>query len=165
MSLVRSGHYHQRGEPVTPETSPPDPGVILDLLEAFRRSKTMFAAVSLGIFDTLERARSRLAELAEDARTPPRRARAPARRLRRLQLSNAGATPNENTPAASAYLCKRSPSRLTGYINYSNNMLWKLWANLEDAVREGTHRWQQTFGWDGPIFSASSGPRTTCASS
>jgi acetylserotonin N-methyltransferase len=23
---------------------------------------------------------------------------------------------------------------------------------LEDAVREGTHRWRQTFGWDGPIF-------------
>jgi acetylserotonin O-methyltransferase len=31
-------------------------------------------------------------------------------------------------------------------------MTWKLWANLEDAVREGTHRWKQTFGWDGPIF-------------
>jgi acetylserotonin N-methyltransferase len=31
--------------------------------------------------------------------------------------------------------------------------MWKLWANLEDAVREGTHRWQQTYGWDGPIFS------------
>ena len=31
-----------------------DPGVVLDLLESFRRSKTMFAAVSLGIFDALE---------------------------------------------------------------------------------------------------------------
>ena len=31
--------------------------------------------------------------------------------------------------------------------------MWKLWANLEGAIREGTHRWQQTFGWDGPIFS------------
>jgi acetylserotonin N-methyltransferase len=31
--------------------------------------------------------------------------------------------------------------------------MWKLWAHLEDAVREGTHRWQQTYGWDGPIFS------------
>ena len=30
---------------------------------------------------------------------------------------------------------------------------WKLWGNLEDAIREGTNRWQQTFGWDGPIFS------------
>ena len=59
----------------------------------------------------------------------------------------------KNTAAASAYLCKQSPSRLTGYINYSNAILWKLWGNLEDAIREGTNRWQQTFGWDGPIFS------------
>src|SRR5204862_5064143 len=29
-----------------------------------------------------------------------------------------------------------------------------LWAHLDDAVREGTHRWPQTFGLDGPIFSA-----------
>ena len=31
----------------------PDPAPILDLLEAFRRSKTMFAALSLGVFDAL----------------------------------------------------------------------------------------------------------------
>jgi acetylserotonin N-methyltransferase len=28
-----------------------------------------------------------------------------------------------------------------------------MWAHLEDAVREGSHRWKQTFGLDGPIFS------------
>ncbi len=27
-----------------------------------------------------------------------------------------------------------------------------MWGNLEGAIREGTNRWQQTFGWDGPIF-------------
>ena len=31
----------------------PDPAIILDLIDAFRRSKTMFAALSLGVFDTL----------------------------------------------------------------------------------------------------------------
>jgi hypothetical protein len=31
----------------------PDPAVVLDLIEAFRRSKVMFAAVSLGVFDAL----------------------------------------------------------------------------------------------------------------
>jgi acetylserotonin N-methyltransferase len=30
--------------------------------------------------------------------------------------------------------------------------MWKLWAHLEDAVREGTHRWRQVYGWDGSIF-------------
>jgi acetylserotonin N-methyltransferase len=28
-----------------------------------------------------------------------------------------------------------------------------MWEHLEDAVREGTHRWPQTFGSDGPLFS------------
>ena len=43
---------------------------------------------------------------------------------------------------------------MTGYLNYSNEILWKMWGNLEGAVREGTNRWQETFGWDGPIFSS-----------
>jgi len=35
----------------------PDPAPVIDLIEAFRRSKTMFAAVALGVFDCLERGR------------------------------------------------------------------------------------------------------------
>jgi acetylserotonin N-methyltransferase len=59
-----------------------------------------------------------------------------------------------NTAEASGYLCKSSPYRITGYLHYSNDVLWKLWGNLESAIREGTHRWKETFGWDGPIFSS-----------
>jgi acetylserotonin N-methyltransferase len=33
--------------------NPPDPQPVLDLIEAFRHSKTMFAAVSMGVFDAL----------------------------------------------------------------------------------------------------------------
>jgi acetylserotonin N-methyltransferase len=42
---------------------------------------------------------------------------------------------------------------LTGYLKYSNTVMWRLWEHLEDAVREGTHRWKQVYGWEGPIFS------------
>ena len=31
----------------------PDPGIVLDLLQAFRFFKAMFTAVSLGVFDAL----------------------------------------------------------------------------------------------------------------
>ena len=58
-----------------------------------------------------------------------------------------------NTPVADAYLTADSPHRMTGYIHYSNRVMWKMWGNLEDAVREGTNRWKQTFDFDGPIFS------------
>ncbi len=135
------------------DTSQPDPGVILELLEAFRRSKAMFAAVSLGIFDALEEGPKSLTGLAEGLEVNPDALERLLDACIGLHLLDRRGDEYENTPVASAYLCKRSPSRLTGYIGYSNDVMWKLWGNLEGAIREGTHRWQQTFGWDGPIFS------------
>lgn len=136
----------------------PDATPVLDLLETFRRSKVMFAGVDLGLFDAL--------------RSGPQTAPALASRLSLhadslaqlldacvcLQLvtkrtPDAGGDPlYANTPTATAYLTTDSPRRLTGYIQYSNNVMWKMWANLEGAIREGSHRWKETFGWDGPIF-------------
>jgi acetylserotonin O-methyltransferase len=137
---------------MTTDAPPPDPKVVLDLMEAFRRSKTMFAAVSLGVFDALAPGPKMLNALAAELQ-------ADAEALGRLLDACVGlgllqrpATGYANSPAAAAYLCRTSPRRLTGYLYYSNEVLWKLWANLEDAVREGKHRWQQTYGWDGPIF-------------
>jgi acetylserotonin N-methyltransferase len=138
---------------MTPETGRPDPSVVLDLLEAFRRSKTMFAAVSLGIFDALEPGPASLASLAEALQLNPDALERLLDACVGLQLLERRGDAYENTAITSSYLCRQSPSRLTGYIGYSNAVMWKLWANLEDAVREGTHRWRQTFGWDGPIFS------------
>jgi acetylserotonin N-methyltransferase len=131
-----------------------DPSIILDLLEAFRRSKTLFAALSLGVFDTLESGARSSAELARILKLDPGALERLLDACVGLQLLKRCGSLYENTPAATAYLCKRSPSSLTGYLSYSNAILWKMWANLEDAVREGSNRWQQTFGWDGPIFSS-----------
>jgi acetylserotonin N-methyltransferase len=132
----------------------PDPKNVLALLFAFRLSKTMFDAVSLGVFDALaERPRTAVdlaAELQVDADALERLLDACVG----LKLLAKNGTTYANTPEASAYLCKTSPDRLTGYINYSNDVMWSLWAHLKDAVREGTNRWKQTYGWDGPLFSA-----------
>jgi acetylserotonin N-methyltransferase len=131
----------------------PDPAVVLDLLQAFRGSKVMFAAVSLGVFDAVSAGTKSLGDLAHDSKTDLdalERLLDACVGLRLLIKTEGG---YENTPAASAYLCKSSPNRMTGYVHYSNECLWKLWANLEDAVREGTNRWKQTFGGDGPLFS------------
>jgi acetylserotonin N-methyltransferase len=135
------------------DVSRQDPSLVLDLLEAFRRSKTMFAAVSLGVFDALASGPKAVAGLASELK-------ANADSLERLLDSCVGLqlltrTPAGygNTPVAQSFLTSTSPSRLTGYIAFSNDAMWKLWSNLEDAVREGTHRWNQTYGWDGPLFS------------
>jgi acetylserotonin N-methyltransferase len=131
----------------------PDPQLVLDLLQAFRRSKTMFAAVSLGVFDSLANETKPVTILASELKTSPDSLERLLDACVDLGLLIREGHGYRNTAVASTYLRKDSPDRMTGYIRYSNDFLWKLWGNLEDAVREGTHRWTQTFGWDGPIFS------------
>jgi acetylserotonin O-methyltransferase len=135
------------------DISLPDPSVVLDLLEAFRRSKTMFAAVSLGVFDALDNGPCALNKLATELKTNPDALERLLDACVNLQLLTRTSEGYANSPAARAYLTKTSPHRLTGYIGYSNEVMWKLWGNLADAVREGSHRWKQTYGFDGPIFS------------
>lgn len=116
-----------------------DAAPIIELIEAFRRSKTMFAAVSLGVFDG---------------------DRPPAAALDRLLDACVGLGLLEkrgqeyvNTPVSDEYLRRSSPRTLSGYIRYSNTALYRLWEHLEDVVIHGGHRWQQTFGQEGAIFS------------
>jgi len=132
----------------------PEPTVVFDLLVAFRRSKTMFAAVSLGIFDALEEGPKTAAALAAESGASA----LPLERLLDacvgLKLLTRQDGRYANSPEAATYLAAGSPRRLTGYVGYSNDVLWSLWSHLEDAVREGTPRWKQAFGWEGPIFSS-----------
>lgn len=127
----------------------PDATRVNNLIEAFRWSKTMFTAASLGIFDLLPATAGSLARtlrLNHDA-------------LERLLDGNVGLGLLEkrgeayyNQPVADVYLRKDSPHSLIGYVLYSDRALYPMWGHLEDAVREGTNRWQQTFGTPGPIF-------------
>lgn len=123
----------------TSANTPADPRVVLDLIEAFRRSKTMFAALELGVFEGNREGKE----------------------IDRLlhACGSLGLLENRNgewfnTPAADEYLRKDSPRTLSGYIEYSNMALYPMWGHLEDAVRDGGHRWKQTFGFEGGIFSS-----------
>jgi acetylserotonin N-methyltransferase len=130
----------------------PDPGIVLDLLQAFRWSKTMFAAVSLGVFDALAEGPLFLETLARTLKANPDALGRLLDACVGLQLLERDENGYRNSPAAAAYLCQDSPQRVTSYINYSNKVYWKLWANLEDAIREGTNRWRQAYGWEGGVF-------------
>lgn len=132
--------------------SAPDPAPVIDLIEAFRRSKTMFVAVALGVFDRLGIAPADAPTLAAEMgalQEPLARLLDGCVGLGLLQKRDGLYS---NQPVASAYLRKDSQTTLTGYILYSNNVLFRLWTHLEDAVREGGHRWKQAFGADGAIF-------------
>ncbi len=135
------------------DASIPDPTVVLDLLEAFRRSKTMFAACSLGVFDALQTGGATLQELATQLGASEHGLERLLDACVSLGLLQRVSGVYSNTPAAAAYLTSTSPRRLTGYINFSNEIMWTLWSKLEDAIREGSHRWVQCFGSEGHIFS------------
>jgi len=136
-----------------PNSSPvPDPSPVIELIESFRRSKTMYGAVSLGVFEPLQRAPASLTMLATELGVQPE----PLERLLDacvgLKLLRRNGALYENEPVASTYLCRTSERALTGYILYSNAVLFPLWSHLEDAVREGTPRWKQAFDIEGGIF-------------
>jgi len=107
--------------------------IVLDLIEAFRRSKTMFAAVKLGIFDGRRPEGYKEFSRLLDACVA-------------LGLLERQGDAYVNTPVAEKFLRSDSPDTLTGYINYSNDALYPMFSHLEDAIREGTPRWKQTFG-------------------
>jgi acetylserotonin N-methyltransferase len=130
----------------------PDPTLVLDLVEAFRSSKAMFAALTLGVFDRLAQGPAALDVLAGDLAVDSDALERLLNACVGLRLLDRKDGQYANTATAAVFLCRNSPRQLTGYINYSNVVLWKLWAHLEDAVREGTHRWKQVFGTEGPIF-------------
>jgi acetylserotonin N-methyltransferase len=107
----------------------------------------------MGVFDELEMGPASAADLAS-------RIGATAGALERLLdgcaalgLLRKSEGVYRNSPLAEHYLCSGSPHTLRGYVRYSDEALYPMWAHLEDAVREGTPRWAQTFGIEGAIFS------------
>ncbi len=131
----------------------PNPEPVLFLIEAFRRSQAMFTAVELRVFDHLSAGPLGVGQLASLIQANPDALERVLNTCVHLGLLNLNSGEYSNTALASAYLDRNSPDALVGYIEYSNKALWQLWAKMPDAVREGTHRWQQVFGGQGELFS------------
>src|SRR6476619_16287 len=130
-----------------------DPAPVVELIDAFRKSKVLLVAQSMGIFDRLYHRSATLNELSIELD-------ANADALERLLDACVGLNllskqegAYTNLPVADVYIRRESPQTLSGYIHYSETALYPLWANLESAIREGHHQWARTFGGDGPLFS------------
>jgi acetylserotonin N-methyltransferase len=139
----------------TPDAPPPldaDARRALELIDGMRASKAAFTALSLGVFDALHEGPASLENLAG-------RLHSPSHALERLLGACCGLGLLErrdglyhNRPVATRFLRVHSPETLSGYMLYSDRISFRLWARLEDAVREGTHRWNQEFGGGANIF-------------
>ena len=138
---------------MTTESTAPDPSIVIELVSAFRKSKVLFAACELGVFDALQSGPKAGVELAEQLKCNPDALQRLLGAAVMLGLLTQSDGRFDNTSAAAAYLTSDSPRRMLGYINYSSAVLWKMWDNLPGAVVEGTHRWKQTYDLDGAIFS------------
>jgi acetylserotonin O-methyltransferase len=134
-------------------TNLPDPQPLLDLNEGFRRSKTMFVALSMGVFDRLHEAPATADAMAHDLKANPGAIESLLDACAALGLLRKEDGAYANEAVAEVYLWSGSPYSLGGYVRYSDETLYPMWANLTDAVREGSPRWMQTFGLEGPIFS------------
>lgn len=130
----------------------PDPAPVLALIDAFRSSKAMFVAVSLGIFDSLDHEHGSAERLAAELRVQTE----PLERLLDtcvgLGLLHKHDGIYRNQPVSSTYLCRDSPHTVAGYILYSDKVLFQLWTHLENAIRHGGPQWKQAFHQDGSIF-------------
>lgn len=129
-----------------------NPTGVLYLIDAFRRSKTMFTAVKLGVFDFLEGEPASAAWVAQQLGANPDAMERLLESCVGLKLLDKKAALFSNTAETSEYLCTGGKNSMAGYVLYSNDVLFKLWDHLEDAVKDGSHRWEQTFGMTGPLF-------------
>lgn len=130
----------------------PSPALILDYIEAFRRSKVMFTAVQLGVFDQLQSAPQTAGQLAGTLKLNISAATRLLDACVALQLLTRENESYRNAAVTARYLVSSSRETFAGYIRYSDQSLFRLWTHLDDAVREGSNRWPQTFGSKDALF-------------
>lgn len=129
-----------------------DPRPVLDALNGFRHSMAMFAALDLGVFEQLSRGPAAAAALARELSLDPDAADRLLDACVGMGLLAKREGTYSNLPTASAYLVRSSPQALVGYIDYSNRVAYRMWADLPHAVRTGKNLWEKSYGLTGNIF-------------
>ncbi|KAK5890584.1 hypothetical protein CesoFtcFv8_014093 [Champsocephalus esox] len=128
------------------------PKKILEYMEGFLISKTVFSSCELGVFDVLLAAERPLS--AEEISQAIGASLDGTERLLAacagLQLLNThrdnGPVCYSNTEQASVYLTRSSPVSLYQSIQYSSRTIYLCWHYLTDAVREGRNQYEKAFG-------------------
>ncbi|MFN8006157.1 MAG: class I SAM-dependent methyltransferase [Terriglobia bacterium] len=132
--------------------SDPEAQIVINLMDGFRASKAVFTAVSLGVFDRLHESPANCETLSRELNCQPHALERILGACAGLQLLRVEQGIYHNESPATRFLRMQSQESLTGYILSSDRMLYRLWAHLESAVREGTNRWEREFGKKEGIF-------------
>ncbi|XP_076118714.1 acetylserotonin O-methyltransferase [Alosa pseudoharengus] len=128
------------------------PRKILDYMEGFLVSKTLFAACELGVFDHLEASERPLsaAEVAHTLGTSEDGTQRLLSACAGLELLIVQQCNDQvvysNTGLSSRYLTRTGPQSLYHSIQYNSKTIYLCWHYLTDAVREGRNQYEKAFG-------------------
>lgn len=127
------------------------PHSIINLLDGFKASKTLFTASKLKVFDVLNSSESLTSEeIAGQINASvlgTERLLEAAVSLGLLErIKHRDTSVYRNTEQASRFLVSSSPVSLHGFILHCNDMVWPLFSHLENAVAEGTSQHERAFG-------------------
>ncbi|XP_047671001.1 probable bifunctional dTTP/UTP pyrophosphatase/methyltransferase protein isoform X1 [Tachysurus fulvidraco] len=150
-SFTNSDSVHNVVEPeATKSNNEGFPHSLVELLDGFKASKTLFTASKLGVFDIMIDSGLTVDEVA---------IRINASVLGTEKLLDAAVSIGllhklkcedklvyRNTEQARQFLVSDSPLSLHAYILHCNDMIWPLFNHLESAVREGTNQHERAFG-------------------
>ncbi|KAA0715364.1 Acetylserotonin O-methyltransferase [Triplophysa tibetana] len=129
------------------------PRKILDYMEGFLVSKTLFAACELGVFEQLHASAqplsavelSRALGTSEDA-TERLLSACVGLELLNTHTDTDGEVRFSNTHMSTVFLIESSPKSLYHSIQYSSRTIYLCWHHLTDAVREGQNQYEKAFG-------------------
>ncbi|KAG8450583.1 hypothetical protein GDO86_003014 [Hymenochirus boettgeri] len=115
------------------------PSNIIQLLDGFKASKTLFAASKLKVFDKLKDKRALKAiEIANKINASLCGTERLLDACVALGLLEKTHQVYSNTELANTYLVSDSEFSVHGFVIYSNDRLWTRYSNLENALKEGT---------------------------
>ena len=130
----------------------PIPSKLQDLMYAFRESKVLFAACDMGVFDILQDsdAPQSVEDISSKMGSNVDATECLMNTLVTVELlekkKQDGSWLYSNSVIARQFLTKSSPDSLIDYIKHSNKVIYPLFSNLENAIREGSNQWMRTFG-------------------
>ncbi len=117
-------------------TEGPTARPILEMANAFQRSRVLLTAYELGLFTVVNDEWKTSAEVAQALETEPRATDRLMNALTALGLLEKRDARFTNSPAAATFLVKGRPEYMAGLAHTAH--LWQTWSGLTAAVRTGT---------------------------
>src|SRR5688572_4153023 len=125
--------------PESPNSTPPDPSILFDTLNAHQRSAALRGAIDLNLFSSIARGYRTAGDLATACQASARGTRILCDYLVVIGLLTKSGQEYGLTPAAAAFLDRQSPQYLGSMARFMNSPdLLNAFRDVAELVRRGT---------------------------